>query len=73
MLVYITVQDHTKALNTLMSNNSSIVQKRQVMRLSFGNYREKIAAAEEKASRSKRYKLFKTIHYNDIVFRYKYH
>lgn len=64
MRVYITVQDNTKALNTLMSNNSSIVQKRQVMRLSFGNYREKIAAAEEKASKSKSYQLFKTIQYN---------
>ncbi|KAJ8981299.1 hypothetical protein NQ317_004035 [Molorchus minor] len=34
-------QDHTKALNTLMSNTTSIVKKRQVMRLSFGDYREK--------------------------------
>lgn len=35
-----------------MSCSSSVVQKRQVMRLSFGNYREKIAAEEEKASKS---------------------
>ncbi|CAH0546195.1 unnamed protein product [Brassicogethes aeneus] len=42
------VQDHTKALNTLMSNAAPMVKKRQVMRLSFGDYRAKMSAEEKK-------------------------
>ncbi|CAG9864472.1 unnamed protein product [Phyllotreta striolata] len=46
------VQDHTKALNVLMSNTAPVIKKRQVMRLSFGDYREKMAAEEKKASKN---------------------
>ncbi|XP_066148399.1 UPF0488 protein CG14286 [Euwallacea fornicatus] len=45
------VQDHTKALNTLMSNASPMVKKRQVMRLSFGDYRSKMLEDEKKAKK----------------------
>lgn len=45
------MQDHTKALNTLMSNTAPMIKKRQVMRLSFGDYREKIAAEEKKTKK----------------------
>ncbi|XP_060520340.1 UPF0488 protein CG14286 isoform X2 [Cylas formicarius] len=45
------VQDHTKSLNTLMSNKTPLVQKRQVMRLSFGDYRTKMALEEKKAAK----------------------
>ncbi|KAI4472111.1 hypothetical protein MML48_1g13869 [Holotrichia oblita] len=44
------VQDHTKALNALMSNSTSIVKKRQVMRLSFGDYRAKMAVENNKSN-----------------------
>ncbi|XP_076264441.1 UPF0488 protein CG14286 [Rhynchophorus ferrugineus] len=43
------VQDHTKALNTLMSNTAPLVKKRQIMRLSFGDYRAKMITEEKKA------------------------
>lgn len=46
------VQDHTKALNVLMSNSTSLVRKRQVMRLSFGDYRAKMAEQEKKLKTS---------------------
>ncbi|XP_019866500.1 UPF0488 protein CG14286 isoform X2 [Aethina tumida] len=46
------VQDHTKTLNTLMSNSTPLVKKRQVMRLSFGDYRAKMAAEDKKLSRN---------------------
>ncbi|KAJ8955304.1 hypothetical protein NQ314_006891 [Rhamnusium bicolor] len=42
------VQDHTKALNTLMSVSAPMIKKRQVMRLSFGDYRAKMAAEDKK-------------------------
>ncbi|XP_018573401.1 UPF0488 protein CG14286 [Anoplophora glabripennis] len=45
-------QDHIKALNTLMSNSAPLVKKRQIMRLSFGDYRMKMAAEEKKYSRN---------------------
>ncbi|XP_018325902.1 UPF0488 protein CG14286 [Agrilus planipennis] len=44
------VQDHVKALNTLMSSTTPVPQKRQVMRLSFGDYRAKMVAEEKKYS-----------------------
>ncbi|GJQ84228.1 hypothetical protein Trydic_g2896 [Trypoxylus dichotomus] len=44
------IQDHTKALNVLMNNSTAIVKKRQVMRLSFGDYRAKMAAEDKKSS-----------------------
>ncbi|KAK9694780.1 protein of unknown function (DUF4615) [Popillia japonica] len=47
------VQDHTKALNSLMSNSTSIVKKRQVMRLSFGDYRAKMAVENRKSNTAK--------------------
>ncbi|KAG5898025.1 hypothetical protein JTB14_001738 [Gonioctena quinquepunctata] len=46
------VQDHTKSLNTLMSNSAPMVKKRTVMRSCFGDYREKMAAEEKKTSRN---------------------
>ncbi|XP_066256233.1 UPF0488 protein CG14286 [Euwallacea similis] len=45
------VQEHTKALNTLMSNEAPMVKKRQVMRLSFGDYRSKMLEDEKKAKK----------------------
>lgn len=48
----ILVQDNTKALNILMSNSTPLVHKRQVMRLSFGDYRAKMSAEEKKCSKS---------------------
>lgn len=45
---HILVQEHTKSLNTLMSNTAPIVKKRQVMRLSFGDYRTKMLEDEKK-------------------------
>ncbi|KAF5277011.1 hypothetical protein FQR65_LT16090 [Abscondita terminalis] len=42
------MQDHTKTLNTLMSKTTTIVKKRQVMRLSFGDYRSKMAEEERR-------------------------
>lgn len=45
------VQEHTKALNTLMNNNAPMVKKRQVMRLSFGDYRTKMVEEEKKAKK----------------------
>lgn len=45
-------QDHIKTLNTLMSNSAQLVKKRQIMRLSFGDYRAKMAAEDKKYSRS---------------------
>ncbi|KAF2902003.1 hypothetical protein ILUMI_04184 [Ignelater luminosus] len=45
------IQDHRKALNVLMSNTTPLVQKRQTMRLSFGDYRTKMAAEEKKLSK----------------------
>lgn len=53
LITLISVQDHTKTLNTLMSNSTPLVKKRQVMRLSFGDYRAKMAAEDKKLSRSK--------------------
>ncbi|KRT84108.1 hypothetical protein AMK59_797, partial [Oryctes borbonicus] len=44
------IQDHTKALNALIKNSTSIVKKRQVMRLSFGDYRAKMVAEDKKLS-----------------------
>ncbi|KAJ8944141.1 hypothetical protein NQ318_013325 [Aromia moschata] len=44
--------DHTKALNTLMSNSSTMVKKRQVMRLSFGDYRAKMTEEDKKRSQN---------------------
>lgn len=45
------IQDHTKSLNTLMSNTAPMIKKRQVMRLSFGNYREKMTNEERKVKK----------------------
>lgn len=42
------MQDHTKALNTLMSKTAPLIKKRQIMRLSFGDYRNKMAKEEKK-------------------------
>lgn len=61
IIYYILVQDHTKALNTLMSNSAPIVKKRQVMRLSFGDYRAKMAADEQKNSKSNNLNTIHTI------------
>lgn len=36
-----------------MSNSTPIIKKRQVMRLSFGNYREKMAAEDKKLNLGK--------------------
>ncbi|XP_050516016.1 UPF0488 protein CG14286 [Diabrotica virgifera virgifera] len=46
------VQDNTKALNILMSNTAPLPRKRQVMRLSFGDYRQKMASEEKKLSKN---------------------
>ncbi|XP_056630572.1 UPF0488 protein CG14286 [Diorhabda sublineata] len=46
------VQDHTKSLNILMSNTAPVIKKRQVMRMAFGDYREKMATEEKKLSKS---------------------
>lgn len=46
------VQDHTKSLNVLMSSTAPVIKKRQVMRMAFGDYREKMAAEEKKVSKS---------------------
>ncbi|XP_072401230.1 UPF0488 protein CG14286 [Diabrotica undecimpunctata] len=46
------VQDNTKALNILMSNTAPLARKRQVMRLSFGDYRQKMATEEKKLSKN---------------------
>nr|CAI5865842.1 unnamed protein product [Callosobruchus analis] len=43
------VKDHTNALNTLMNNSAPLIQKRQIMRLSFGDYRAKMALEEKKS------------------------
>nr|CAH7757416.1 unnamed protein product [Callosobruchus chinensis] len=43
------VKDHTNALNTLMNNSAPLIQKRQIMRLSFGDYRAKMAMEEKKS------------------------
>ncbi|ENN78344.1 UPF0488 protein CG14286 [Dendroctonus ponderosae] len=45
------VQEHTKSLNTLMSNTAPIVKKRQVMRMSFGDYRTKMLEDEKRAKK----------------------
>ncbi|KAK4873219.1 hypothetical protein RN001_015248 [Aquatica leii] len=45
------VQDHTKALNTLMSKTTPIIKKRQVMRLSFGDYRSKMAEDDKRVNK----------------------
>ncbi|CAH1119778.1 unnamed protein product [Phaedon cochleariae] len=45
-------QDHTKSLNTLMSNNAPMVKKRQIMRSSFGDYRMKMADEEKNVSKN---------------------
>ncbi|XP_017770209.1 PREDICTED: UPF0488 protein CG14286 [Nicrophorus vespilloides] len=47
------VQDHTKALNTLMNNAAPLVKRRQVMRLSFGDYRKKMAEDAKKFNKVK--------------------
>lgn len=47
------VNDYTKALNILMSNSAPVIKKRQVMRLSFGDYREKMAAESKRLGRGK--------------------
>ncbi|KAL3276181.1 hypothetical protein HHI36_020899 [Cryptolaemus montrouzieri] len=44
--------EHRKSLNTLMNNSTSIVKKRQVMRLLFGDYRAKMAEEEKKLSKA---------------------
>ncbi|CAH1968872.1 unnamed protein product [Acanthoscelides obtectus] len=43
------VKDHTNALNTLMNNSAPLIKKRQIMRLSFGDYRAKMALEEKKS------------------------
>lgn len=48
-----TVQDHRKALNTLMSHSAPVIKKRQVMRLSFGDYRAKMAEEDKKITKGK--------------------
>lgn len=55
------VQEHTKALNTLMNNNAPMVKKRQVMRLSFGDYRTKMVEEEKKAKSNSYFKLLSSI------------
>lgn len=45
------VQDHRKALNVLMSHSTPLVRKRQVMRLSFGDYRTKMKEEDKKFSK----------------------
>lgn len=48
LFVSITVEDATKNLKILTSKNSSIVQKRQLMRTTFGDYRKKMSDEEKK-------------------------
>ncbi|KAB0792179.1 hypothetical protein PPYR_14146 [Photinus pyralis] len=45
------IQDHTKSLNTLMSRTAPLIKKRQVMRLSFGDYRKKMGEEEKRVSK----------------------
>ncbi|KAF5299694.1 hypothetical protein FQA39_LY11489 [Lamprigera yunnana] len=42
------VQDHVKALNVLTSKTAPLIKKRQVMRLSFGDYRSKMAEDDKR-------------------------
>ncbi|KAK5640577.1 hypothetical protein RI129_011388 [Pyrocoelia pectoralis] len=46
------IQDHTKTLNTLMSRTAPLIKKRQVMRISFGDYRKKMAEEEKRVSKA---------------------
>ncbi|XP_078038848.1 UPF0488 protein CG14286 [Augochlora pura] len=45
-------QDLTKNLNVLKSNAAPLVKKRQVMRNTLGNYREKMALEQQKHART---------------------
>lgn len=38
-----------------MSNSAPVIKKRQVMRLSFGDYRAKMAAENQRLSKSKKW------------------
>lgn len=42
------IQDLTKNINILKSNKAPLVKKRQIMRSTLGNYREKMALDEQK-------------------------
>lgn len=61
------VQEHTKALNTLMNNNAPMVKKRQVMRLSFGDYRTKMVEEEKKAKSNFNLRLLNSV--STFIFR----
>ncbi|KAJ3662137.1 hypothetical protein Zmor_006496 [Zophobas morio] len=45
------VQEHTKVLNSLMSNSTPFIKKRQLMRLTFGDYRTKMTEESRKLSK----------------------
>lgn len=58
------MQDHKKALNSLMSSSTTVVKKRQVMRLSLGDYREKMLKDEQKNVKGKNeFSVFNTMFY----------
>ncbi|KOC68481.1 UPF0488 protein [Habropoda laboriosa] len=46
------VHDLTKNINILRSNNAPLIKKRQIMRNTLGNYREKMALDEQKHGKS---------------------
>lgn len=60
--------DHQKALNVLMSHSTPLVRKRQVMRLSFGDYRTKMAEEERKLSKGKFTIIFLDNYFLFVIF-----
>lgn len=42
------MEEQQKVLNTLMSTSAPIIKKRQVMRMTFGDYRAKMEAENKK-------------------------
>lgn len=49
--LYIPAKESIKALNILKNNSQPIIKKRQIMNLTFGDYRSKMADEEKKLSK----------------------